>query len=116
MLVAVCKVAAAPTVAAPASSTLPAIERIWSTRLDSACSGVCLGGAGFVVARFLAGALRFGVAGLAMACPLPGLGLPDYFPWILWRDSWRSCASIENEVVGRASRRRSPIGSPVSSQ
>jgi hypothetical protein len=39
-----------------------------------------------------------------------------YFPWMRWRDSWRSCASIEYIVVGRASSRGRPIGSPVSSQ
>ena len=30
--------------------------------------------------------------------------------------SWRSCASIDSVAIGRASRRRRPIGSPVSSQ
>src|SRR5207244_4355098 len=32
------------------------------------------------------------------------------------RRSWRSCASTESVAIGRASRRLSEIGSPVSSQ
>ena len=36
--------------------------------------------------------------------------------WTRSMRSWRSCASIDRVAIGRASRRRRPIGSSVSSQ
>lgn len=36
--------------------------------------------------------------------------------WVRSRRSWRSCASIDSVAIGRASRRLSEMGSPVSSQ
>ena len=43
-------------------------------------------------------------------------GRPQSSRSVRSRRSWRSCASSESVAVGRASRRRTPIGSPVSSQ